>query len=685
MKKNFILFFATLICLGNIKAQSVYSNNFNNLTLQTFTSGTNVTQYTTAPSGFSLINDSHNNNASANNSPFNVTSLKTTGWAVVYNSIENDTFLVSTSWLDSSLTSNRWIITPPVSNIQANTVLTWLAKSPDASYPDGYEVYGTNKTGTLTAADFSVADKLLTITSENNGWTRRSVNLSAFAGQTLRFAFRNNSANMFQLWIDDIEVLTLSSNLDGQTAAIKTDKYILINTTHTVGATYTNKGAATINSVTLNYQYGTSSPVTQTFTFSNGLAYEQAAKVSFGLGYSFSSAGNYPLKAWATSPNGQADQNLSNDTIKINVTVQNTAPLKTVLVEQFVSTNNGESVDAQEKLKALESSSLIVVNVHDNDSLKETNSLGLLNAYKKQYASALIDRVYNDSLMSSAVTRPYYSNKIQNRLNSVTPASVTIINKTYNTGTRDLSFTVNADFIGEVIGDYRLNAYLIEKNVHGQTTDTSINGFNQLSNYYNVPWSPYFQEGYYSSANNAWVLNAYQFRHQNVLVHSFDGSFGSSGVIPQTGGTQGQSYQQTFTLTIPTSTNGVSKYNADNIYIVAFVAEYNTDNTKRDVLNAVQEKLTANGEVVSVKEISGPKQIVIYPNPASEQVFVMMDQKNDLVEILLYDMTGKVVKAQKHSDSSVAGLNIKDLQEGIYLLNIRTGNSVYNSKIIVHH
>src|ERR1044071_3224402 len=90
----------------SIKSQVIFNDKFNTLTLQNdvqvYGSQTITTTYTTIPSGYDLINDGLKNNIgsyNAPNKPFNVASLKTTGWAISYNSIEADTFLVSTSWL----------------------------------------------------------------------------------------------------------------------------------------------------------------------------------------------------------------------------------------------------------------------------------------------------------------------------------------------------------------------------------------------------------------------------------------------------------------------------------------------------------------------------------------------------------------------------------------------------------
>jgi hypothetical protein len=685
--KKILIFIVFLVSVSQLVSQTQFSNSFGNLSLQTYTTTSSSVQYTNAPVIYSVINDGLKNNIGSAinpNLPFNVPAFKTAGWAVVYNALENDTFLVSTSWLDTLVAVNRWIITPPITNITANTVLTWLAKSPDANFQESYEVYGTNKTGTLVAQDFAVGDLLFSTTSENSNWTRRSVSLGNFAGQTLRFAFKNNSNNKYQIWIDDIEVITLPNNLDGALTGIETPKYILTNASDSIKVNVSNLGAININTLVLNYTIGNSSINTQTFTFANGLSYKQTNLIKFSLPYTVSSAGNFKAKVWISSVNAIQDQNQSNDTTFTYITVQSYSPKKSVLIEQFVSAYDGDCTDAQQKVLALQNDSVIIVNVHDGDSLKETNSIGILNTYKKNTATAMIDRTYFSGPESVSVTRPYYNNLVAKQLKTVTPASVSIINKTYNSVTKQLSFTVKADFIGDVKGDLRLNAYLTENNVSGPSSDISANGYNQLNNYYNVSWSPYYQLGIFSSTYSAYVLKPYQFKHHNTLVYSFDGSFGNPGLIPTNGGTQGQSYQKTYTLTVPTPTNSASLYNSDNLYIVAFLAEYNSNQNNRNVLNVVKEKITPNSEILGVQEEQGNSFISLFPNPSNGNMYINSPKSLNTYEIKAIDIMGRCVFIETLNQvGNQAQLDLSALNNGVYFLSISSENGSFIEKVII--
>lgn len=685
--KKILLFITALVSGANLFSQTLFSNSFGNLSLQTYTTSSSSVQYTTTPSLFTIINDGYKNNigsATNPNKPFNVPALKTEGWAVVYNQVENDTFLVCTSWLDSTATVDRWIITPPITNISANTVLTWLAKSPDVSFKESYLVYGTNLTGTLTPLDFNLSNQLYANSAENNTWTRRSVSLGNFAGQTLRFAFRDNSNNKYQLWIDDIEILTLPNNLDAALVSIQTSKYVLTNSSQAISTTISNLSAATINAVAINYQIGNSTVQTETINFSGGIGYKQSAPATFALQYNISTAGNYKLKTWISAVNGSLDQNQLNDTAFTDITVQPSAPKKSVLVEHFVSAFDGECSGAQERILALQNDSVIVVNVHDLDSLKEANSTALISAYKKNTATAMFDRALYSNPGTIAATQAYYDSLIYKQLRKISPASISIVNKTYNPTTKELSFTVKADFVGDVKGDLRLNAYLTENFVHGPWNDTLVNGYNQLNNYYNVPWSSYYLKGYYSSIYGTYILNGYQFQHHNTLVYSFDGSFGNSGLIPTTGGTQNQSYQQTYTLTVPTVTNNINKYTSDNLYIVGFLAEYDADITKRNILNVIKEKITPNDETLGIKENIEKLDLAVYPNPSNGILYLNSPKPVNTYQVKVLDLMGKCVLIEElFQIGNTAILDVSQLNNGIYFLSVSSESGVFTEKIVI--
>ncbi|MDN3493459.1 T9SS type A sorting domain-containing protein [Winogradskyella bathintestinalis] len=69
--------------------------------------------------------------------------------------------------------------------------------------------------------------------------------------------------------------------------------------------------------------------------------------------------------------------------------------------------------------------------------------------------------------------------------------------------------------------------------------------------------------------------------------------------------------------------------------------------------------------------------VSIFPNPATDKVYIMSKNPIDSVEI--YDVLGKQVNVFRHRNE----LNISELNSGIYLFKIRSGDQILTKKIVV--
>lgn len=698
MRKKLALLLFSISCF--IKGQILFSDSYGTYTLNTYTTNLSSTNYANVNSNYILLNDGFKNKpgyAAAPNKPFHVPELKTTGWAVVYNPLENDTFLVSTSWIDTSasLNVNRFVITPVINNISAGSVLSWMAMSPDAAYPDGYEVYvTTNTTGIPDANSFSGNDRLFAIEDgnttgggEKNNWVKRGVSLAAYAGQNIKIAFRNASKNMYQLWIDDVVIENVSKAHDAGLANANIYKYNTIGTNGTVSCKVLNQGYSNISSITLNYSVNGGVPQSQSFNLSEPLTPYASTTLDFATPYNINTPGYHKLKIWVSTVNGNADQNNNNDSLQSFLTIMATVPQKTVLAEQFLGTDDGYSCESQDKLNALSSNSVITVNIHYNDSMHLASVNNLFTLYRKTNSTALIDRTYFNDINSVAVQKKDYADRINQKKSVVVPASVSIINKSYDSFSRNIIFTVKADFFGEVKGDYRINAYLTENNVYGPINDTLFNGWNPLNYLHSVPWSDYYLKGYYDPNQTSYVLSPKEFMHQKVLSSAPDGPFGVGGTIPTNGGTQGMSYTKTYTITLPYATNGAFRYNPENIYVVGFVTEYSINKNSRTILNATQSKLMDGSEIVGIKEAyTNDSGFLMYPNPTSGNLALFIPEKNAVKQanITVNDLLGKNVYTQAISlPYGLTYVNLNHLPEGVYSVIIETEKAKHLQKLII--
>ena len=123
-----------------------------------------------------------------------------TGWIALTD--EGNGVASSTSWYDRAATSDDWLITPSFKVTDPKAVLSWRARAFDKSFRDGYKVM-VQATESGEPSAFTDAPVFVT-EHEDAGWTRHTVSLEPYAGQTVRVAFVNNSTDCSRLYVDDI-------------------------------------------------------------------------------------------------------------------------------------------------------------------------------------------------------------------------------------------------------------------------------------------------------------------------------------------------------------------------------------------------------------------------------------------------------------------------------------------------
>ena len=115
-----------------------------------------------------------------------------------------------------ALAPDNWLVSPAIS-LNSNVTLSFWVCAQDANYAEEhYGVYISTNGGTSTS-DFTL---LYEETMDSNGgakvqgaWKQKSVDLSAYTGQTVRIAFRHfNCSDMFYLNLDDVEIFAQPTN-----------------------------------------------------------------------------------------------------------------------------------------------------------------------------------------------------------------------------------------------------------------------------------------------------------------------------------------------------------------------------------------------------------------------------------------------------------------------------------------
>lgn len=680
-------------------AQVLYSERFNNLTLNTGTYTANSTTqsylYNDISNGaFTINSGSLTADTLIGNYPFRANGQKQKAWLTYRPAAINnttDTFAVSTSWLNPAGTANAWLITPTINNIDTNSVLTWNAIAPDAANSDGYSVYVTTNTISPSPATSDFSTALFSVTTENNAWTNRGISLAAYAGKNIRIAFRNNSTNKYQLWLDDIIVENATHKFD--MAAVSNDvyKYSTKNINNTMMATFKNNGYTPVTSVTVKYQIGTNTPITEIQNFSTPVNYLNTKQIGFFTPFISGTAGYYTYKIWVDKINGKSDQLNANDTVTGAITLSNENVAKKLLVEEYTGVTYGWAPENYEALKSIAATNtnVIITSIHADDSMSTNEGNSLISDYANTLPSASIDQYYFAGKNEVSLQKYNWNSSITQRQSMKVPVSVAVTNATYNPTSRQIDATVEASFVGEVRGDYRLNLYVIENNVYGPITDNSDNDWNQYSYLYNAPTSPYYQVGNYLN-NSTYLMNPTDFKHQHVLTHMAGGAYGTNGVIPSNTITTNQTYTMSYSYVLPTCTNNGFRYNPDNIYLIGLVTEYDANTQRRAVLNAAQVKLNPNNAEIQVgiNDVSrNTVEVGLYPNPTSDYCtlnYNLSEAQN--VSVSIYNTLGELVSME--SLNTTPGnvshrLNVSHLPQGSYTIVVALKNSSVSKKLTI--
>ena len=180
-------------------------------------------------SGWPTGYDRYNNDAFTPNAGVNppFTGTNATAWLDLDINGNGNTTAVSTSWNGPSQAGDDWMLTTGLGVLPVNQRLFWDAQALDATFADGYEV--RISTTQLPANTANYGTLLFSTASENSYLTTRSVDLSAYSGQTVYIAFRNNSNDMYLLTIDNIRVGT--ATIGCSASALKTDYIQVIDCT----------------------------------------------------------------------------------------------------------------------------------------------------------------------------------------------------------------------------------------------------------------------------------------------------------------------------------------------------------------------------------------------------------------------------------------------------------------------
>jgi hypothetical protein len=96
-----------------------------------------------------------------------------------------------------------------------------------------------------------------------------------------------------------------------------------------------------------------------------------------------------------------------------------------------------------------------------------------------------------------------------------------------------------------------------------------------------------------------------------------------------------------------------------------------------------------NRDGVSIFRPDYVNNLNVYPNPASDIVSIQMELlKVENTKVALYDMNGRLIISETnltYFDNTGYQLNIADVPNGIYMLQVTNGEEVHTGRVVVSH
>ncbi|MBC7890514.1 MAG: T9SS type A sorting domain-containing protein [Ferruginibacter sp.] len=210
-----------------------------------------------------------------------------------------------------------------------------LLYSPDCGttwLPTGFAKGGTG----LSTSAGTIASGFVPTATE---WRTEKVVLKDFCSKNLKsimigFQSYNDFGN--NIYVDGINITGFESARRNMVLnAIIEPPLALCTNSLTPAVSFSNDGLDTIRSLKINYQVD-GGPVIS-FNWTGSLAKCNTASIQ--LNTAVAVAGTHVLTVFISEPNGLADQVTSNDTLRKTVTIYNTTPLPTPVIEGFESAN----------------------------------------------------------------------------------------------------------------------------------------------------------------------------------------------------------------------------------------------------------------------------------------------------------------------------------------------------------
>ncbi|MBK9223007.1 MAG: T9SS type A sorting domain-containing protein [Saprospiraceae bacterium] len=115
-------------------------------------------------------------------------------------------------------------------------------------------------------------------------------------------------------------------------------------------------------------------------------------------------------------------------------------------------------------------------------------------------------------------------------------------------------------------------------------------------------------------------------------------------------------------------------------------------NTASGIIKDYAYNSTPNQFILAGDTGAGPTRIIetiasssinLYPNPTTNQLNIALGSNNKKVQVIIADITGKIIYSTTASETQKIEVNTKDFVEGVYLVEVQSADFIATKKLVV--
>ena len=484
---------------------------------------------------------------------------------------------------------------------------------------------------------------------------------NADIGPGFQFCFYldGNFYNLDYWYVDNI-LLETPPALDAALTSIKLPQYLAANVPATLTGNVKNMGATPITSFDIGYSVDGGAQVVASFTGQN-LALGESYNFTHSVPLVFTNPATYKVDVKVQNINGGIDPNPANDSLSAYIGVVPWIPTKKVFCEEATGTWCGWCVRGicfMDYMAETYPTTWIGAAVHNGDPMVVTAwDAAIPNIIPDfvGYPSGTINRVKG---LDPEEFEQGYLEEIQ----TISPATVEIVNFSWNPTTRAVSFDVKSEFITDITHELRFGAVILEDSLYGTT-------------------STWAQTNYYAGGSNGPMcgfeakpatIPAVDMHYDHVGRAILNTPYGTVGSIPQPVAAGAILYQG-YNYTIPAT------WNYNRLHFIGLLM----DQTSGTILNA-------NNEIIWVgtSELNNDLRLRVFPNPADDKTTIQFTlDKPGKVSVRMFDLPGNCLFAinpvEYQTGTNKVDLDVSKLNQGFYFVEVSVNGHSNIHKVAV--